>query len=183
MSIRLPRFLQRICLGLLLTLLSSVHSGIASAQSATEAELKAAIIANMLIFVEWPAPVASAAGLLRVCYLEESPVSTALSMLDGKNIKGKTLKVVHADADVASGCHALYFPPGNSAKLRRLLPKLNSDQIFLVGDSAEYIEQGIMLNLELSDGRIVFDIDLRFANKAGLVISSKALRLARKVFS
>jgi hypothetical protein len=38
-----------------------------------------------------------------------------------------------------------------------------------------------MLNLDLAGGRVVFDIDLRSAQKAGLQISSKALRLARQV--
>ncbi len=40
---------------------------------------------------------------------------------------------------------------------------------------------GGMLNLELSGGHVVFDVNLRSAQKAGLQISSKALRLARKV--
>ncbi len=38
-----------------------------------------------------------------------------------------------------------------------------------------------MINLELVSERIVFDIDLRPTQKAGLRVSSKALRLARQV--
>lgn len=38
-----------------------------------------------------------------------------------------------------------------------------------------------MLNLELISGRVVFDIDLRSAQRKGLKVSSKALRLARQV--
>jgi len=38
-----------------------------------------------------------------------------------------------------------------------------------------------MINLQVEDGRIVFDVDLDAARRANLTISTKLLRLARFV--
>jgi hypothetical protein len=53
--------------------------------------------------------------------------------------------------------------------------------MLLVGDSPGDQQRGVMLNLEIEGGRVVFDIDLRAARQAGLAVSSKVLRLARHV--
>ena len=149
---------------------------------APEAELKAAIISNMLLFVEWPTTGSTSApgDRLVVCFQEPSPVADALLRLDGKSVKGKTLKVMQVSSD-AGGCHALYLAPGSAANLDTILPGLSRAPILVTADSPDYAKRGVMLNLDLAGGRVVFDIDLRSAQKAGLQISSKALRLARQV--
>ena len=149
---------------------------------APEAELKAAIISNMLLFVEWPTTGSTSApgDRLVVCFQEPSPVADALLRLDGKSVKGKSLKVMQVSSD-AGGCHALYLAPGSAANLDTILPGLSRAPILVTADSPDYAKRGVMLNLDLAGGRVVFDIDLRSAQKAGLQISSKALRLARQV--
>ena len=162
-----------------LALLPSVHAQ----TQAPEPDLKAAIISNMLLFVEWPADASTSAPVdqLVVCYQEPSPVAEALRRLDGKSVKGKLLKVMQVSNGNASGCHAFYLAPGNAANLASVLAALSKQPILVAADSSEYSKQGVMLNLDLAGGRVVFDIDLRTAQKAGLQISSKALRLARQV--
>ena len=157
-----------------------------SAQAQTQApepDLKAAIISNMLLFVEWPTAGSMSApdDQLVVCFQESSPVAEALFRLDGKSVKGKLLKVMQIGSSNPGSCHALYLAPGNAANLGSILPTLSSLPILVVADSPEYSKQGVMLNLDLAGGRVVFDIDLRSVQKAGLQISSKALRLARQV--
>lgn len=158
--------------------------GQATAQTspqASEPELKAAIIANMLLFVEWPSESALRSDLLRVCYSSSSPVASALARLDGKTIKGKTLRVTQTNVENLSACHAYYFSPADGAALAKTVGEARPTAVLLTGDSPEYLERGIMINLELVSERIVFDIDLRPTQKAGLRVSSKALRLARQV--
>lgn len=149
---------------------------------APEAELKAAIIANMLLFVEWPAGKASAnTDQLSICHFDESPVAEALSRLNGKSVKGKILNVMRTNLDKAGNCHALYL----SSSQRNTLTRLASGNIaalpLLIGDTPGFLLHGIMVNLEPEAGRIAFDIDLRSLQAAGLKISSKALRLARVI--
>lgn len=150
-------------------------------RQAPEPELKAAILANMLLFVDWPTQGGQAADRLTLCYLDSSPVSVALGQFNGRVFKGKPVQVVGVDVATMGKCHALYVSPFDSASLLRLAPHSLANGILLVGDSSGYLQQGVMLNLEIDGGRVVFDVDLRLVRKAGLVVSSKALRLARQV--
>lgn len=148
---------------------------------APEAELKAAILANMLLFVDWPAQPVQAMDRLRLCHLGDSPVASALHQLDGKLIKGKALQVLRVDPGNAASCHALYFSPDDDAALTKIATGLHASKVLLAGDTPGYLQRGVMLNLELVAGRVAFDIDLRAARQSGLTVSSKVLRLARMV--
>ena len=150
-------------------------------RQAPEPELKAAILANMLLFVDWPTHGGQATDRLTVCYLDAGPVATALEQLGGKLLKGKPLQVVRVDTETMGACHALYLSPFDSASLPRIVPNLQASGILLASDSPGYLERGVMLNLDVDRGRIVFDIDLRSIRQAKLTMSSKVLRLARQV--
>lgn len=150
-------------------------------RQAPEPELKAAILANMLLFVDWPARGGQATDRLTVCYLDAGPVSTALGRLDGKLFKGKPLQIMRVDVATMGRCHALYVSPLEAASLPRIVSHSHATGMLLAGDSPGYLQRGVMLNLEIDGGRVVFDIDLRSARLAGLSVSSKVLRLARQV--
>lgn len=150
-------------------------------QQAPESELKAAILFNMLSFVDWPTQSGKATDRLTVCYLTTGPVPSALVQIGGKLPRAKLLQVVPADAENLSSCHALYVSPLDAASLPHIVPRAQRDAVLLVGDNPGYLQQGVMLNLEVNNGRIVFDVDLRAVRQARLLISSKVLRLARQV--
>ncbi|HEY8908383.1 MAG TPA: YfiR family protein [Rhodoferax sp.] len=167
----------RILLLLWITLSPLAHAQ----QQAPEAELKAAILVNMLLFVDWPTQASQPTDRLTLCYLDAGPISTVLDLLNGKILKGKPLQVKQVTATSVTGCHALYLSPGDIAALPRVVTSLRTSGVLFVGDSPGYLQRGVMINLEVDNGHIVFDIDLRSARQAGLMMSSKALRLARKV--
>jgi len=165
-----------------LLLLWLALSPLAQAQpQAPEAELKAAILVNMLLFVDWPTQASQPTDRLTLCYLETGPVATVLNQLNGKILKGKPLQVQQVTATSAAGCHALYLSPGDNAALTRVVTSFRTSGVLFIGDSPGYLQRGVMINLEVDNGHMVFDIDLRSARQAGLTMSSKALRLARKV--
>jgi len=53
--------------------------------------------------------------------------------------------------------------------------------VLVVSDAATMLDQGAMINLQIEDGRIVFDVDLDAARRVGLAVSTQLLRLARFV--
>lgn len=163
-----------------LTLLAVTPWAMAQRQ-APESELKAAIVANMLLFVDWPTHGLQAADKLTLCYLDGGPVSTSLGRFEGKLIKNKPLQVVRVDITGIGGCHALYLSPVDTSNLARIAPGFSPAGVLVVGDSPGFLQRGAMINLEIESGRVVFDIDLRSVRKGGLVVSSKVLRLARQV--
>jgi hypothetical protein len=148
---------------------------------APEAELKAAILVNMLLFVDWPTQASQPTDRLTLCYFDASPIAAVLDQLNGKLLKGKPLRVQPVTSTTVPGCHALYLSPRDLIRLVDVVPNLRSSGVLLIGDSPGYLQRGVMLNLDVDDGRVVFDIDLRSARQAGLMLSSKMLRLARKV--
>lgn len=164
-----------------LTLLLALPPPALAQRQAPEPELKAAILANMLLFIDWPESGGQPQDRLSLCYLSENPVAAALSRLDGKPVKNRQLRVAHVDAAQLAQCHAVYMGPDDGPVLARLKPNLRPGGLLLAGDTPGYLQRGAMLNLELVAGQVVFDVDLRAIREAGLSLSSKALRLARMV--
>lgn len=169
------------CFGMLLLLLLTSLSWAQTPRQAPEPELKAAILVNLLLFVDWRRQGVQPQDRLTVCYLEPGPVTVALRQFEGRQIKGKPLRVLRVAPAQVAGCHLLYLSPLASTQLPGLVPVLGDSGILLAGDSVAYLQRGVMLNLATEDGRVVFDIDLQSVRQAGLALSSKVLRLARQV--
>jgi hypothetical protein len=167
-------------LGLHMLLLATLAQGQAQRQ-APEPELKAAILVNLLLFVDWKSQGMQPKDRFTACYLEAGPVAAALTGFEGRQLKGKPLRVVRVEPGQVGGCHLLYLSPAASMHLPRIAPLLRDSGILLAGDATGYLQRGVMLNLDLEEGRIVFDIDLQAVRQAGLALSSKVLRLARQV--
>ena len=167
-------------LGLLLMLLTSWALAQAPRQ-APEPELKAAILVNLLLFVDWKRQGVQPEDRLTACYLEPGPVTQALLRFEGRQLKGKPLRVMQVDPTKVGGCHLLYLSPAAATHLPRLVSLLRDSGVLLAGDTPGFLQSGVMLNLGTEDGRIVFDIDLPSVRQAGLALSSKVLRLARQV--
>lgn len=165
----------------LLTGLLALGGAPSHAQVAGAAPLKAAILVNMLMFVDWPQGGAQASDRLSVCYTEDSAVSGELDELAGRLVKNRLLMVSKVAVTAVGRCHALYVSGSQSSHLARLRAGPLGSGVLLMGDTAGYFQQGVVVNLALDGGRIVFDVDLQAARQAGVTVSSKLLRLARHI--
>ncbi|NML13773.1 YfiR family protein [Azohydromonas caseinilytica] len=163
-------------LGALLAL--ALGAALALAQPLPEAELKAQILWRALQFVEWPAEVAPAQPL-QLCLLAPGPLADTLRGWEGTALNGRRIELRRGAAPPPAvpitGCHIAYVGP--EAVLPASLPRA----LLWVGDSHGLTERGVMLNLQPQQGRIVFDIELQAARRAGLEINARLLRLARFV--
>jgi hypothetical protein len=150
----------------------------ALAQNVGPEALKAEVVYRLLMFVNWPAEREVAGRPLQLCTLGEGRMDTALQGLAGRPIRHLSVDVRRqVRADQLAACHLLYLPapqPGLRAALAEM-------PVLVVSDATVMLEQGAMINLQIEDGRIVFDVDLDAARRAGLAISTKLLRLARYV--
>lgn len=148
---------------------------------ASEPDLKAAIIINMAMFVDWPAQGGLPGNQFVICFITDSPVAGALGKAQGKTMRNRTINVRKVALDALAGCHVAYLAPDEHERLQQIQSAVRNAPVLVAGDTPALFPEGSMLNLELSGGHVVFDVNLRSAQKAGLQISSKALRLARKV--
>lgn len=165
-----PRIRARLAFAVLATL---VASGLARAQLAHEADLKAAYIFNFLSLTSWleePGPV------LRVCVAGNSGPA-ALRALGGKLVRERTVSVVGAATpDRVAGCHALYIPRTESLALAPWLAAAERLPVLTISEAPR--AGGAILNLRLAGDQVVFDVDTQAAAHARLTLSSQLLKLA-----
>ncbi|MBL0726691.1 YfiR family protein [Piscinibacter sp. HJYY11] len=142
-------------------------------------ELKVAIVYNILQFVEWPADVDG--SRLTLCVDTAGMLGGYFKALAGRPVNKRQLEVAEMGEgfDSWKQCQAVFLDSGSrrtagfAARLPRTLP------VLVLGDHAD--GQGLTVHLIESAGRIGFNVDLAAARHARLQISSRLLRLAKKV--
>jgi len=148
------------------------------AQRSSPDALKAEVVYRLMMFVTWPAERETPERGLQVCTLGDGSVDSALQGLSGRPIRQLTVVARRLQRpEQFAGCHLLYVAGPQPA----LRAALGDAPVLLVSDAAGMLDHGAMINLQVEDGRIVFDVELDAARRAGLVISTKLLRLARFV--
>lgn len=153
-----------------------------SAQQAEESIVKAAFVYNFIVFTEWPAHALPAGATIDVCVNSGSPMASSLAILDGKPIKGTHIRLLRLDSlkDMPPSCRVVYLDRLSRPAWPQIRRQL-AQGMLTVSDDGEIFENGAMIGLSTRNNRIVFEIDLRAAEKAGLRMNSKLLRLAKKV--
>ncbi len=149
------------------------------AQAADELPLKAAIIFNLLLFVEWPGEAELPAGApLLLCADRAAPLWPHLQALRARAVRQRRLDLRDAaEPEAQRACHAWLLEDGGS----RLPPARAGGAVLVIGDGARADERGVAIGLRSSGARVVFDIDLAQVRQQRLQLSSKLLRLARVV--
>lgn len=149
------------------------------AQAADELPLKAAILFNLLLFVEWPGEAELPAGApLLLCADRAAPLWPHLQALRERPVRQRRLDLRDAaDAEAARGCHAWLLEDGGA----RLPAPRPGAPLLVIGDGARADERGVAIALRSSGARVVFDIDMALVRQQRLQLSSKLLRLARVV--
>lgn len=151
------------------------------AQPVPEYELKAAFVYNFVLFTEWPADTTFEGGNVNLCINPNSAMRQSLSALNGKPAKGRRIAVrsLATPEDVRT-CQVLFLDSSDNERWLQIGRHLGSASVLTISDEEASPEGGI-IELATEGNRIVFDIDIRAARQARLVLSSKLLRLARVV--
>lgn len=182
---RIPGRASRITLaaliGLALPLLG--RPGAASGQemaSTREYQIKASLIVNFLEFVEWP-PAELAARDLKICLLNADRYLSAIRYLERQLVRGKQLvsvPVTLRSPDLSS-CQVLVI--GDAPEQADAIKQVASHSVLTVGESTGFLDLGGIINFQIEDKKVVFDVNRQAALGARLNLSSKLLRYARRV--
>lgn len=174
---KLIRILRQACLALALA------PCVLAAQPVQENMIKAAFVYNFVLFTEWPQEALQGSESINICVNAASDMQEALLVLNKKSAKGQRLKVlqkISLDQDL-NQCHVLYIDRLDRAKWAGIKKTTADSRMLTITDDAEIGRSGAMIVLELSENKMVFDIDQGAARKSRLIFSSKLLRLARTV--
>lgn len=180
-------------LGLSLALALAWRSAPAQAQDADPTKLKAAYLLNFIKATTWPA------GTFTT---EQSPVEvvvigdggfddifralTARQVVGSRRITVTAAPTPSADyrrfTEALEHAHVLYVGPSASSQVQRVLAAARGRPLLVVGDVDDFARDGGMLGLDIEGSRIVFDAHVAAIREAKLEVSSKVLRLARRVY-
>jgi uncharacterized protein DUF4154 len=149
--------------------------------SEIEYQIKASFVYTVAKFVDWPqGSFASASAPITLGVVADDAVSDAIAAaLQGKRVHDRPLVVLHTpDPRRAKDCQILYLGSGRE----NVDPdKVAGHGVLTVGEGQGFAQRGGILGLRLEESMVQFEINVEAAQKAGLVISSKILRLGRVV--
>jgi hypothetical protein len=147
------------------------------AQTATEAQLKAAYLISFLKYVEWPAQQTS----LTLCLFGREMLQAELAAYEGRKIAGRELKIRRVSRiEELTGCQEVFVPETESAQFAALTSWMNGRPILSISDSERFIRENGAISLLRRDGRLQFDVNPEAISRSGLKVSSALLRLARR---
>ncbi|MES2071416.1 MAG: YfiR family protein [Pseudomonadota bacterium] len=156
--------------------------GHAQAQHAPENQLKAALIYNFVLFTEWPRASLPDGDPLILCVAKNTVVTEALGQLEQKPIAGHAVKIkAWSENDDWQACKVVYIENDERFRLPQIRKKLEGLSVLIISDKPGAIDEGAMIAIAVENNRFIFDINASAAHQARLNISSKLLRLARKV--
>lgn len=152
--------------------------------AAPEYQVKAAMLANFALFVEWPAAAFSAPDSpFTACVLGSDPFGGFLKNELGDRVGSHPTQVRGIlDPREGRGCHLVFISKSEQSKLEQVLASLKGSNALIVSDipdTAEFCRNGGMVALKTEGGKVGFLLNANAAAKSGLKINSKLKRLAR----
>jgi hypothetical protein len=164
---------------LLLALCSWLLAMPAAGQGFTEYQLKAGVLYNFIAFTTWPE---AASPVLNVCIYGPDPFGREIDALQGRKLGSGSLAILRAsNVEALAACHVVFIGQAAIGNLPRVLEHLANRPVLTVADTPGGTVRGIVLNMEMTQGRLSFRANLAEARARGLSLSSKLLRLASEV--
>lgn len=168
---------------LLMILMLSGFTASGKAQDATadEYEIRAAMLLNLTKFIDWPSAKAdSAHPQFLICILGSDPIGPGADRyLQNRTVAGKPVLVRHLTTpEAANTCQILYVADREHKSIERLVPELMKNGVLTISERSNATDPNQVIGLPTVNERVHIDINLGAAQKTGLTISSKLLRLA-----
>ena len=166
-----------ISLGLALLVLAPARAQVA----ASEYEVKAAFLYNFTKFVEWPeSAFRDEIDPFWICVVGDDPFGKSLrAVVEGQEVEGRQIKLRPMnDLQDPTGCHLLFLGRTERQRTADVLAAAREGNVLTVGEAEGFLEQGGVIQFTLDNGKVRFDINPGAAERVGLKISSKLLRLA-----
>jgi len=155
---------------------------LAGERPSMEYSVKAAMIYNMAKFVEWPDAQANDRGEFHICVIGEDPFGRSLYALEGKTIKGRTVKVHKFDtAHKAGECHIIFLDGSYAGDIDEALALLADRPSLVISDIDGFVSIGGDIGFIIVDNKVRFEINNSSVGRKKLKVSSRLLKLADKV--
>lgn len=165
----------------LISLAWALSPWIVTAEEVSEYQVKAVFLFNFSHFVEWPpSSLGNATDPFVVGVLGEDPFGARLDEAVRNERIGEHPILIRRFHDVGEvgHCQLLFIDRSQGRKLAQIVGALGPAATLTVADTDGAAAEGVMVEFVTDKNHIRLRINERAARAAGLVISSKLLRLA-----
>jgi len=177
-------FLRRIGVLLLASVALLSLSAARGSAAVSESDVKAAFIYNCAKFVEWPKDAFPAdTAPIQIAVIGDDEFAGKLkTLLADKKAQGRSFEVKRIFIpQEAKNFQIVFISNSENRRLQQILDAAKKSSVLTIGETEQFMDLGGMINLFFEDTQLRFDVNADAAEKAKLVISSKLLRLARRV--
>jgi hypothetical protein len=153
----------------------------ARAQPADEYHVKALFLYNFAKFVDWTP--AMQTGSICVGILGDDPFGQEMDQaVAGKTVNGKSFVVKRLKRyEDAKACQIVFVSGSEKKRVHAILDALGTCGVLTVGEMEGFAENGGMINFEIVDSKVRFEINIDAVERSGLKLSSKLLSMAKIV--
>ncbi len=184
----IPNCLRAALLALMVSgALVPLHVQISSATETLkdkEAAIKSAFIYNFTKFIQWPqvAGDESVQENLDLYILGSSALTEHLMKIDGRKAGDRKISVTRLEnVEMLKKGVILVICETEAYRLKKILNKVRGRNILTISDIEGFAPAGGMIGLYKERNKIRFEINTDAARRAGIVLSSHLLKLARIV--
>jgi len=165
-----------------------------------ERQVKAALLYNFIKFTEWPEDKIKDTNTITIGLLGDDDFSNAFDPVKGKPVKDRKLvvKVLGKFADLQKikndnkelhsrkiaelgKCHLLFVCGSEKKHTREIIELVKDHGVLTIGQTDGFLETGGIVCLVKKADKIAFEVNLVAAKHEHLRISSRVLRLAKRV--
>lgn len=169
-----------------------------------EQQIKAAFLYNFIKFIDWPEEkMADSNEPIIIGIIGSEDFINAFKPVKNKKIKKRNISVKYFAGFEKLGesekvddpqwdqkikklktCHVLFICTCNTVRtgnLTKIIKSLKNSPILTVSETDDFLESGGIINFLMEGKKVRFEINNSAAKQAKLKISSKLLRLARRV--
>jgi YfiR/HmsC-like len=176
---------RHLAIAAVLILLSVSTVLAAEAAPFNEYELKAAFLFNFIKFTEWPAEeLGKPDEPFIIGVLGKDPFGGALDkIIEGEIVHNRKIvarRFLRMD-EAAANSHVLFIGASEENNLLSILKVLDGQSVLTVSEIANFAQRGGVIDLKKENNRIVFEINLLAAKRAGLSMNAQLLKLAKIV--
>jgi TonB family protein len=161
---------------------ATVPAASGQSEGASEYAVKAAYLYNFAKSAQWPDQSLSANAPLTIGVVggDDEFVDTLVKTVAGRTAGAHPIAAKRVDlAEELDLCHLVFFRASAGHKrIQAAISDLHSSGVLLVGEDAEFLRQGGMINLVLKNGTVHFEIDRTALDGAGIKLGPALLALA-----
>jgi len=160
-------------------ILLSAFMRLASAESIPEYDMKAAYLYNFASLTSWPGHTGKQ---IRLCVLGKDSFKGSLEKLASNNTGSLSINLAYLpNLKASANCQMLFIDASELARAEDILQYLDNNPVLTVTDNPDIFNSGVMIGLFVENKRLIFDVNYARTQNAGLIVSSKLLRVARRV--